>query len=200
MHEWIDQYYPGTALAINEWNWGADETVNGALAIADVLGIFGREGVDMAAYWTYPPVGSPGAQAFRVFTNYDGAGGGFGDQSLPVTTSVDPDDVSVFANLDTLTDDVVLVAINKRPEAVIPHDVPPDRPPEWHARARLPVRRRPRDQRRGHGPGHERPDRAGPARKLDHGPARAAGRVTERAPSPGGEGARGVGRSKNPRP
>jgi hypothetical protein len=120
MHEWIDQYYPGTALAINEWNWGADETVNGALAIADVLGIFGREGVDMAAYWTYPPVGSPGAQAFRVFTNYDGAGGGFGDQSLPVTTSVDPDDVSVFASLDTLTDDVVLVAINKRPEAVIP--------------------------------------------------------------------------------
>ena len=30
-------------LAIGEWNWGAEKTVNGALAIADVLGIFGRD-------------------------------------------------------------------------------------------------------------------------------------------------------------
>ena len=46
--------------SISEWNFGADTTMNGALAIADVLGIYGREGVDAAAYWRNPPVGQPG--------------------------------------------------------------------------------------------------------------------------------------------
>src|SRR5207248_4089884 len=40
LREWVDHGYPGTMLAIGEWNWGAEKTVNGALAIADVLGIF----------------------------------------------------------------------------------------------------------------------------------------------------------------
>ena len=48
--------------------------MNGALAIADVLGIYGREGVDAAAYWRNPPVGSPGCFAFKMHGNYDGAG------------------------------------------------------------------------------------------------------------------------------
>src|SRR5207302_1739770 len=87
MRDWIAQYYPGTRLAINEWNWGADKTMNGAVAIADVLGIYGREGVDMAAYWTSPPPGSPGASAFAMYTNYDGQGHGFGDVAIADTSS-----------------------------------------------------------------------------------------------------------------
>ena len=47
LQDWINRYYPGTRLAIGEWNWGAETTMNGALAIADVLRIFGCEkGVD----------------------------------------------------------------------------------------------------------------------------------------------------------
>jgi hypothetical protein len=116
LREWIDQFYPGTKLAIGEWNWGADKTMNGALAIAEVLGIFGREGVDLAAYWTFPPHGSPGASAFRMFTNYDGQGHGFGDVALAARSSA-PDDVTVFASRDAVTGDLLVLAINKRADA-----------------------------------------------------------------------------------
>ncbi len=42
MRGWVNAQYPGTKLAITEYNWGAPEHINGALAQADVLGIFGR--------------------------------------------------------------------------------------------------------------------------------------------------------------
>jgi len=71
MKVWIDKYYPGTKLAIGEWSWGGEKSMSGALAIADVLGICGREGVDMASYWTFPPVHTPAAQAFAMFTHYN---------------------------------------------------------------------------------------------------------------------------------
>ncbi len=119
LRDWIDQYYPGTRLAINEWNWGADQTMNGALAIADVLGIFGREGVDMAAYWTFPPPGSPGAQAFAMYTNYDAQGHGFGDQVLAATSDHEAD-VSAYGSIDSRTGDLFIMAINKRTDADLP--------------------------------------------------------------------------------
>jgi hypothetical protein len=119
LREWVDRFYPGTRLAIGEWNWGADQTVNGALAIADVLGIFGREGVDLAAYWTVPPRGSPGALAFALYTNYDARGGAFGDLALPVSSNA-PNDVAVYASLDSRSGDLVVVAINKRPDVDLP--------------------------------------------------------------------------------
>ena len=59
----------------------------GRLAIADVLGIYGREGVEAAAYWRNPPVGSPGWFAFTMHGNYDGKGGRFGGVAVPATTS-----------------------------------------------------------------------------------------------------------------
>ena len=119
LRAWRDRFYPGTRLAIGEWSWGAETTVNGALAIADVLGIFGREGVDLAAYWTFPPPGSPGAWAFRMYTNYDGQGSSFGDQILAATTDA-PQDVAVYASRDSASGDVLIVAINKRSDADVP--------------------------------------------------------------------------------
>lgn len=118
LRTWIDRYSPGTELAIGEWSWGAETTLNGALAIADVLGIFGREGVDLAAYWTCPPPGSPGALAFRLYTNYDGEGSAFGDQALAARSDA-PDDVAVYASRESRSNDLVVIVINKRPEAEI---------------------------------------------------------------------------------
>jgi len=46
MKAWVNENYPGTKLAITEYNWGALENINGALAQADVFGIFGREGLE----------------------------------------------------------------------------------------------------------------------------------------------------------
>ncbi len=79
MREWVDQYYPGTRLAITEYNFGGFEHINGALTQADVLGIFGREGLDFATLWTSPDFNQPVAFAYRMYRNYDGAGGAFGE-------------------------------------------------------------------------------------------------------------------------
>jgi len=52
---WADTYYfPGTPIAITEYNWGAESHINGATTQADIYGIFGRENLDMATRWTTP--------------------------------------------------------------------------------------------------------------------------------------------------
>lgn len=100
----IDAHYPGTGLAITEWNFGAERTIEGGLAVADVLGIFGREGVDLAAYWNTPPVASPAESGFRLFRDSPR----FGDASLPVAAD-SPDDHSVFAATEGPRTTVVVV-------------------------------------------------------------------------------------------
>jgi hypothetical protein len=114
MREWINTYYPATKLGISEWNFGADNTLNGALTIATVLGIFGREGVYLAAYWRFPPKDSPGYYAFKLYTNFDGKGSTFGDKSIPVKVS-DDQNISSFAALDTKTGRMRLIIINNNP-------------------------------------------------------------------------------------
>ncbi len=115
MRQWIEQYYPSTKLGITEWNWGADDTLNGGLTIANVLGIYGREGVYMAAYWRFPPKDSPGFHAFKLFTNFDGKGSTFGDTSLSLINSNDSK-VSAFAARDTQTGRLRLIVVNNQPD------------------------------------------------------------------------------------
>jgi hypothetical protein len=114
MRELIDEYYPGTLLAITEWNFGAEETMNGALAIAETLGVFGREKLDMATYYRYPEPNSPGSFAFKMFTNVDGNGSAFGDTSVPAESS-DPDILSAFVARDSATGRLMMLLINKDP-------------------------------------------------------------------------------------
>jgi hypothetical protein len=71
---WIDHYCPGTQLAITEYNWGNDGTTSGAVAQAELFGIFAREGVDMATRWVAPAADSKVERAFTLFLDYDGAG------------------------------------------------------------------------------------------------------------------------------
>jgi hypothetical protein len=117
MRELIDQYYPGTRLGISEWNFGADDDINGALAIADVLGIFGREDVYYAAYWRFPPPGSPGFYAFKMYTNYDDQGSRFGGASVPVSSN--DEDIASYAAIDDQTSRLQIMLINKRSDEPI---------------------------------------------------------------------------------
>ncbi len=121
MRRWIDIYYPGTKLAITEYNFGALNHINGALAQADVLGVFGREGVDLATLWGPPEsyagdtglfADKPGGFALRMFRNYDGAGGQFGSTSVQAT-SADPDRLSVYASTDSKDGALKIIVINK---------------------------------------------------------------------------------------
>ncbi|MGD0048469.1 MAG: glycoside hydrolase family 44 protein [Bryobacteraceae bacterium] len=98
MHGWVNQNYPNTKLAITEYNWGALEDITGAVAQADILGIFGREQLDMATMWPDGnfTLGVPGSYAFQIFLNYDGNGSQFGETSVSATTG-NPDVLSIFA-------------------------------------------------------------------------------------------------------
>lgn len=115
MKEWIARYYPGTKLGITEWNWGAGRTLNGGLAVAEVLGLFGREGVDLANFWTHPRKETPAYFAFKMYRNVDGRGGGFGDQSVRAVSSA-PHAVSCFASVDSRTGEPVAMLLNKQPD------------------------------------------------------------------------------------
>ena len=111
---WIAKDYPGTKLAFSEYNWGGQEHINGAVAQADILGIFGSYGVDLATLWGPPdPVKqTPGLMAYEIYRNYDGAGSQFGDVSL-TSTSIDQSKLAVYAALRTTDKAVTVVVINK---------------------------------------------------------------------------------------
>jgi hypothetical protein len=112
LQAWVNEYYPGTKLALTEYNFGGLEDLNGALTQAEVLGVFGREGLDLATLWSPPSIDQPGAFAFRMYRNYDGKGGHFGNLSLPSSSS-DPEQLSVFAARQESNSDLTLMVINK---------------------------------------------------------------------------------------
>jgi hypothetical protein len=112
MHEWVDKYYPGTKLALTEYSWGAIDSLNGALAQADILGIFGREGLDLATLWWNPKSEDPGAYAFRMYRNYDGKGSAFGETSFK-SASDDQDRLAVYAAQRTSDKALTIIVINK---------------------------------------------------------------------------------------
>ncbi len=111
LKQWISERYPGTGIAITEYNWGGENDASGAVALAAVLGIFGREGVDLATYWTFPEPQSPAGAAFRLYRNFDGRGGTFGDRSLPARAS--HPGVAAFAARHSDSGDVDVILINQ---------------------------------------------------------------------------------------
>lgn len=116
MKQWVANNYPGTKLAITEYNWGALDHINGALAQADVLGIFGREGLDLATLWGPPEANEPGAYAFRMYRNYDGLGSAFGDVSVQAS-STDQDQVAIYAARRSVDQALTLMVIDKTAQA-----------------------------------------------------------------------------------
>jgi putative cell wall-binding protein len=112
MKQWVAQYYPGTKTAISEYNWGGLESMNGALAQADVLGIFGSQGLDRAQLWSPPSSSEPGAFAFRMYRNYDGHGSRFGDESVSAS-SADQGQLSVYAAQRSTDGALTVQVINK---------------------------------------------------------------------------------------
>jgi hypothetical protein len=109
----IARNYPGTKLGFSEWNYGGGNHISGAVATADVLGIFGREGVDLANVW--PSGSEPFTEtAIAIYRNYDGAGARFGDTAVSAVTSSIRSS-SVYAAVDAANPGrLVIVAINKR--------------------------------------------------------------------------------------
>lgn len=117
---WIGQYCPGTKLAITEYSWDStDQTGDGAVAQAEALAIFAREGVDLATRWVAPGAGTNAEKGFSIFLNYDGAGSKVQGDSVGAT-SANVDRIGAYAfhgnartfvlltNKDTVAHDVAL--------------------------------------------------------------------------------------------
>ena len=112
MKSWVATNYPGTKIGVTEYNWGAEPYINGATAQADILGIFGWQGLDLATRWTTPTNASPTYKAMKVYRNYDGNKSAFGDTSI-LTVVPDPDDLSAFGAVRTSDGALTVMVINK---------------------------------------------------------------------------------------
>jgi len=66
----VADFYPGTKLAITEYDFGGKTDVTGVIAQADALGAFGQQGVYMASY--FGDVEGYIAAGFKLYRNYDG--------------------------------------------------------------------------------------------------------------------------------
>ncbi len=115
---WIQQFYPGTKLSISEYGFsrGRNSLVD-ALTEADALGIFGRESVDFANLWTIPMPPPPVLTVFRVFRNYDGEGGEFGNISVQSNSS-EQGRLSVYAALRSSDHALTVLVINKTTQPI----------------------------------------------------------------------------------
>jgi hypothetical protein len=80
MKHWVARYYPGTKISLSEYNLSVtrDPVVN-ALIQADTLGIFARQGVDLATRWPLSNDGGLIGEAFKMYRDYDGHHSRFGD-------------------------------------------------------------------------------------------------------------------------
>ncbi len=120
IREAVDTYYPGTKIAISEYNLAniSDEKNTGkavvsAIAEAEALGCFAENEVYLATYWGTLPECPYVESALNLYTNYDGEGSAFGDTLVEAET----EDISLataYAAIDGTDDSkVTLVLSNK---------------------------------------------------------------------------------------
>ncbi len=113
----INANYPQTKLAFTEYNYGGGNAISGAIAQADVLGIFGRYGVFAAANWGLNSGNLAELAGFKAFTNYDRSGSKFAFYGVKVTGET-PSQNSVYGAVDRADPfRMTLVVINKTPGA-----------------------------------------------------------------------------------
>ncbi|MGA2589865.1 MAG: glycoside hydrolase family 44 protein [Bryobacteraceae bacterium] len=113
LKSWVKQYYPGLQTAVTEYNWGDEANLNGATTQADVLGIFGRQALDLATRWTVPLNPSPTYLSMQIYRNYDGNKSEFGNTSVYAGVA-DPDYLSSFAAVRSSDGALTVMVINKQ--------------------------------------------------------------------------------------
>ena len=116
MQNWVKAAFPngdGPQIGCTEYGgWGEDDTtLAGATVEADVLGIFGYYGFDLASDFSISD--TPTQLAFEIYRNYDGNLSTFGDTSVS-TTVANPDNLSSFAALRTSDGALTVMVINKQ--------------------------------------------------------------------------------------
>jgi hypothetical protein len=102
-------------LSFSEYNSGCETAIAGAVAQADNLGIFGREGVYAATAWPLQSLTNNYlVAAYDLYRNYDGNGAVVGDTAVSaITTDATDTSVYAFTHSDEASS-VEVVAINKQ--------------------------------------------------------------------------------------
>lgn len=120
MQESIDKYYPGTKLALTEYNLAniskestTGKSVISAIAETEALGAFADQGVYLATYWGTLSLCPYVTSAINLYTNYDGNGGAFGD-TLVESSSADLSKAAIFAAIDGSDDSEVTTVISNK--------------------------------------------------------------------------------------
>ncbi len=108
----IKKYYPGTKIGITEYDYGGGEHISGGIAMADVLGIFGKYSIYFATYWNSES-GTYTSAAFKLYRNYDGNYGTFGDTKVKSETD-DVADMPVYASINGKDDSSLHVIVINR--------------------------------------------------------------------------------------
>lgn len=104
-----ERWFPGTDLAVTEYNYGGADLLASGLAVADALGRFGSHGVRFASHW-----GSLTgwlAQAYRLYREPDASNEAFGQLGLPVENPAPG--LSVYAARSPQSDRLQIIALNK---------------------------------------------------------------------------------------
>jgi hypothetical protein len=120
MKAMVNQYHPGLQIGCTEYNWGDEANLNGATTQADVLGIYGREGFDLATRWTVakntntnPTTYYVTYLASQIYRNYDGNSSTFGETSVQASVA-NPDNLSAFASVRDSDGALTVMVINKQ--------------------------------------------------------------------------------------
>lgn len=120
IQESIDKYYPGTKIAISEYNLAdiSNEKTTGknvlsAIAEAEALGAFAENNVYFATYWGTLPECPYVESAINLYTNYDGKGSDFGNTLVEAKTD-DLSESAAFAAIDGNDDSTVDVVLSNK--------------------------------------------------------------------------------------
>lgn len=117
MKQWIAAAYPGTKISLSEYDLSvpggtANKSTLDVLIEADALGVFAREGVDLATRWGAPSAADELANAWRIYRNYDGQGGKFGGTWVR-STSGDQSQLAVYTAQRAGDGALTAVVVNK---------------------------------------------------------------------------------------
>ena len=110
----IDAYFPSTKIMIGEFDFGFDNDISHAIAIADFLGMAGQNNLSIATRWDldYNNGSTYTNTAYKLFRNYDGSDASFGS-SVVYSTFDNKGDGSVWASLNSKEDELHLIILNK---------------------------------------------------------------------------------------
>jgi Glycoside hydrolase family 44 len=117
MRQWVARDYPGTKTSLSEYNLSVADATTNALIEADTLGIFAREGLDLATFWPMPNDGSLLDDAFRMYRDYNGHGAKFGNTWVR-STSANQAKVAVYGARRSSDGAYTILVINKTDTAL----------------------------------------------------------------------------------